>query len=107
MSVYDRCNEPPAGSLRKEKLGNDGIANRLQMGVAAATLERTRGNSDETNQNLCECLGRLPSRHGGVGGLSRVTHDLLLSQYLGTEEAEELKASFAGKRKPDAAKFGH
>jgi naphthoate synthase len=56
---------------------------------------------------LASIKGAFNARHGGVGGLSRVTHDLLLSQYLGTEEHEELKASFAEKRKPDASKFGH
>jgi naphthoate synthase len=56
---------------------------------------------------LASIKGAFNARHGGVGGLSRVTHDLLLSQYLGTEEGEELKASFAEKRKPDASKFGH
>lgn len=56
---------------------------------------------------LASIKGAFNARHGGVAGLSRVTHDLLLSQYLGTEEGEELKASFAEKRKPDATKFGH
>ena len=47
------------------------------------------------------------ARHGGVSGLSRMAHDLLLRAYLETEESHELKASFAEKRKPDAAKFGN
>ena len=47
------------------------------------------------------------ARHGGVAGLSRVTHDLLLSQYLGTEEQKELFASFNERREPDSSKFGH
>jgi naphthoate synthase len=46
------------------------------------------------------------ARHGGVSGLSRVTHDLLVRPYLRTEEAKELSASFSGKRKPDTSKFG-
>ena len=46
------------------------------------------------------------ARHGGVGGLSRVTHDLLLSQYLGTVEQKELNSSFGERRKPDADKIG-
>lgn len=33
--------------------------------------------------------------------------DLLLSQYLDTEESKELKESFAERRQPDATKFGH
>jgi naphthoate synthase len=47
------------------------------------------------------------ARHGGVAGLARVAHDLLLRQYLDSEEAKELGAAFAGRRKPDPEKFGH
>jgi naphthoate synthase len=46
------------------------------------------------------------ARHGGVGGLSRMAHDLLLRGYLDTEEHDEMAASFAERRKPDASKFG-
>jgi naphthoate synthase len=55
---------------------------------------------------LAAIKGAFNARHGGVGGLSRVTHDLLLGQYLGTEEATELNASFNERRKPDPSKFG-
>lgn len=47
------------------------------------------------------------ARHGGVSGLSRMAHDLLLRSYLDSDEHEELAESFAGKRKPDASRFGH
>ncbi len=47
------------------------------------------------------------ARHGGVSGLARMAHDLLLRGYLGSEESHELSAAFAGKRKPDPDKFGH
>lgn len=56
---------------------------------------------------LAAIKGAFNARHGGVGGLSRVTHDLLLSQYLGTEEHQELYSSFNDRRKPDPSKFGH
>lgn len=46
------------------------------------------------------------ARHGGVGGLARVSHDLLLRPYLDSSESKELAASFAEKRKPDPSKFG-
>jgi naphthoate synthase len=55
---------------------------------------------------LASIKGAFNARHGGVAGLSRVTHDLLLSQYMGTEESVELNASFQERRKPDASKFG-
>jgi naphthoate synthase len=47
------------------------------------------------------------ARHGGVAGLSRMAHDLLLRAYLETDEHHELAASMAEKRKPDPSKFGH
>jgi len=46
------------------------------------------------------------ARHGGVGGLGRLAHDLLLRLYLDTDESKELGAAFAQKRKPDPDKFG-
>lgn len=46
------------------------------------------------------------ARHGGVSGLSRVTHDLLLRPYLDTDESHELRESFAERRKPNSDKFG-
>jgi len=46
------------------------------------------------------------ARHGGVSGLARMAHDLLLRAYLETEESQELGKAFAEKRKPDPARFG-
>jgi naphthoate synthase len=46
------------------------------------------------------------ARHGGVGGLGRLSHDLLLRLYLDTEESKELGAAFSQKRNPDPKKFG-
>jgi naphthoate synthase len=46
------------------------------------------------------------ARHGGVGGLARMAHDLLLRGYLDSEESTELSRAFGEKRKPDASKFG-
>jgi naphthoate synthase len=47
------------------------------------------------------------ARHGGVAGLSRVTHDLLLRPFLESQESKELGASFREKRKPKPDTFGH
>lgn len=46
------------------------------------------------------------ARHGGVNGLSRVTHDLLLRQYLDADEHDEC-ASSDEPCKPDFSKFRH
>jgi len=46
------------------------------------------------------------ARHGGVGGLARLSHDLLLRAYLESDESHELGASMSGKRKPDQTRFG-
>ena len=56
---------------------------------------------------LASIKAAFTARHGGVSGLARVSHDLLLRLYLDTDESKELSDSFRGKRKPDADKFGH
>lgn len=56
---------------------------------------------------LAAVKGAFNARHGGVGGLGRMAHDLLLRPYLETKEAKELSASFAERRKPDPDTFGH
>jgi len=47
------------------------------------------------------------ARHGGVGGLARMAHDLLLRCYLDSEESNELSRAFSERRAPDPGKFGH
>ena len=49
---------------------------------------------------LASIKGAFNARHGGVGGLSRMAHDLLLRGYLETEEHDELAKAFAERRKP-------
>ena len=55
---------------------------------------------------LASIKAAFTARHGGVSGLARVSHDLLLRLYLDTEESKELGAAFGAKRKPDPEKFG-
>ncbi len=50
--------------------------------------------------------GAFGARHGGVSGLARMAHDLLLRGYLNTEESKELSKAFGERRKPDPNKFG-
>jgi len=47
------------------------------------------------------------ARHGGVGGLARMAHDLLLRAYLDSDESQELSRAFTERRPPDPGKFGH
>lgn len=47
------------------------------------------------------------ARHGGVGGLARLAHDLLLRTYLDTGESKELAEAFRKRTTPDFDKFGH
>jgi naphthoate synthase len=56
---------------------------------------------------LAALKGAFVARHGGVSGLSRVSHDLLLRLYLDTDESHELGEAFRGRRTPDPDKFGH
>lgn len=72
--------------------------------------EETRALALEIAQRgpfaLAAIKGAFAARHGGVAGLSRVTHDLLLRAYLETEESQELSAAFTAKRAPDTSRFG-
>lgn len=62
--------------------------------------------ADRGSFALASVKSAFNARHGGVGGLSRMAHDLLLRGYLDTEEHHELAASFAERRRPDPGKFG-
>lgn len=55
---------------------------------------------------LASIKGAFNARHGGVSGLSRMAHDLLLRGYLESEEHDEMAESFAQRRKPNADRFG-
>lgn len=73
--------------------------------------EETRAWALEVAERGAFALAAIKSaflaRHGGVAGLARVAHDLLLPHYLKSEEAQELSQSFAERRTPDPEKFGH
>jgi naphthoate synthase len=45
------------------------------------------------------------ARSGGAGGFSRIAHDLLLRNYLQTDEAAELQDAFKGRRSADPKRF--
>lgn len=63
--------------------------------------------ADRGSFALASIKGAFNARHGGVSGMSRMSHDLLLRAYLNSEEHDELAKAFAERRKPDASRFGH
>lgn len=86
-----------------------GLINKV---VPAAELQQTARDwaleiADRGAFALASIKGAFNARHGGVSGLSRMAHDLLLRSYLDSDEHHELAESFAQKRKPDASRFGH
>lgn len=85
-----------------------GLINRVVPDdqLAGATREMALAVADRGAFALASLKAAFGARHGGVGGLARMAHDLLLRSYLPSDEARELSAAFAGKRRPDSAKFG-
>ncbi len=85
-----------------------GLINRVVPDdqLAEETTKFALEVADRGSFALAAIKGAFNARHGGVAGLSRVTHDLLLRGYLGTDEAKELSESFNERRPPDASKFG-
>ncbi|MBW6418532.1 enoyl-CoA hydratase-related protein [Celeribacter sp. PS-C1] len=94
--------------ISAEEAARIGLINRVVPDdqLKEKTLEYALEIAERGAFALASIKGAFNARHGGVGGLSRVTHDLLLSQYLGTEEHKELNTSFNERRAPDPSKFG-
>jgi len=86
-----------------------GLINRVvpDSELLARTREFALEIADRGSYALAAIKGAFNARHGGVAGLSRITHDMMVTPYLGTEEHKELSASFNERRKPDSSKFGH
>ena len=85
-----------------------GLINRVVSDddLAAATRDYALEVAARGSVALASLKASFNARHGGVGGLARLAHDLLLRQYLTSEESAELSAAFREKRSPDADKFG-
>ena len=86
-----------------------GLINRV---VADEALkEETRKFALEVAERgsfaLASVKAAFNARHGGVNGLARMAHDLLLRGYLESEESKELSRAFSERRAPDPQKFGH
>jgi naphthoate synthase len=72
-------------------------------------MDRAREVAEELLTRGPQALAALKTafsaRHTGVLGQARMAHDLLLTQYLTTEEAEELSTSFSERRAPNKDRF--
>ena len=95
--------------LDAKRIAELGLANRVVPDdkLREETRRMALEVADRGAFALASIKGAFAARHGGVAGLSRVSHDLLLRLYLDTEESQELGASMREKRKPDPDKFGH
>jgi len=86
-----------------------GLINRVvpDADLAAETRKFALEVAERGPVALASVKAAFNARHGGVSGLARMAHDLLLRQYLDTEESKELRAAFADRRTPDPERFGH
>ena len=86
-----------------------GLINRVVPDQALA--DETRKFAIEVAERgsfaLASVKAAFNARHGGVSGLARMAHDLLLRGYLDSEESKELAQAFNVRRLPDPATFGH
>jgi len=74
--------------------------------LESATMEMALEISERGSFALAAIKAAFGARHQGVGGLARMSHDLMLPHYYASEEARELGAAFSERRKPDPSKFG-
>jgi naphthoate synthase len=86
-----------------------GLVNKVvpDAELKAATREYALEIAERGSFALASIKASFNARHGGVSGLSRMAHDLLLRSYLESGESKELSRAFAEKRKPDPSRFGH
>ena len=86
-----------------------GLINRVvpDDALAEATRAYALDVAERGSFALASIKGAFNARHGGVSGLARMAHDLLLGGYLGSEESKELGAAFAERRAADPDRFGH
>jgi len=71
-----------------------------------ATMEMANALASRGSYALAAIKASFAARHGGVLGLSRMAHDLMLPPYYRSEESLELAAAFEQRRPADPKKFG-
>lgn len=72
-----------------------------------ATMEMANEIASRGSYAVAAIKAAFGARHQGVGGLARLSHDLLLPPYFASDEAKELSEAFAARRAPDHERFGH
>jgi naphthoate synthase len=94
--------------LSAQEAESIGLINKVvpDAELADATRAYALEIADRGSFALAGIKAAFGARHGGVGGLSRISHDLLLPGYIRSEEAKELSAAFGERRQPDSSKFG-
>jgi len=99
------CNQ----KLSAEEALRIGLVNRVvpDADLAEATTAFALEIAERGSFALASIKAAFNARHGGVSGLSRMAHDLLLKSYLGSDESKELSGAFGERRKPDSEAFGH
>jgi naphthoate synthase len=95
--------------IKAEEALRIGLINRVVPDdqLTEATTTFALEIADRGSYALASIKAAFNARHGGVGGLARMAHDLLLRSYLGSDESAELSSSFGEKRAPNADTFGH
>ena len=98
------CNQ----KLGAEEALRIGLINRVvpDADLGEATTAFALEIAERGSFALASIKAAFNARHGGVSGLSRMAHDLLLKSYLGGAESSELSAAFADRRSPDPDSFG-
>ena len=86
-----------------------GLINRVvpDAELAGRTREYALEVAERGSFALASIKGAFNARHGGVSGLARMAHDLLLPGYLDSDESKELGSAFRERRSPDPDSFGH
>ena len=86
-----------------------GLINRVvpDAELADRTGEYALEVAERGSFALASIKGAFNARHGGVSGLARMAHDLLLPGYLDSDESKELGTAFRERRPPDPDRFGH
>ncbi len=97
--------------LNRKYSAEDALAMGLVNEVVPAQelMDRARQVAEEMMYRGPQALAALKTafagRHLGALGQARLAHDLLLTQYLTTEEADELSTAFSERRAPDKSRF--